>query len=229
VTGDWRTFLPESERAVYGRAGYGMRQEWGVAPAVLVIDVTIGFAGRPDLDEAENRRLYSTYCAPEPESLDAILELVAAARDGGRPVFFTTVPEAAADHIGRWRVKHPKTLEAPSDSRELLPALGQRGGELLVEKGKPSAFFATPLLPLLIERGVDSLIVTGCTTSGCVRATVVDAFSYGFATFVPEEAVFDRVPTSHLTSLFELNQKYADVVSTADVVDVLTATSRRSV
>lgn len=217
----WRTYLPEADRAVYGEAGYGMRQEWGNAPALLVIDVTIGFAGHPDLDDSENRARYSTYCAPEASSLASILRLLAAARAGGAPVFFTTVPEAAREHVGRWRVKHPRTLEAPPDYRLLLPSLERRESEILVEKGKPSAFFATPLLPLLIERGIDSVIVAGCTTSGCVRATVVDAFSYGFATFVPEDAVFDRVASSHNTSLFEMNQKYADVVADDDVVDVL--------
>lgn len=217
----WRTYLPESDRNVYGEAGYGMRQEWGSRPALLVIDVTLGFAGHPDLDETANRGRYSTYCAPAAGSVASIVRVLAAARERGAPVFFTTVPEAAADHIGRWRIKHPKTLEAPPDYRQLLPVLAQRDDELLVEKGKPSAFFATALLPLLIERGVDSLVVTGCTTSGCVRATVVDAFSYGFATFVPEDAVFDRAESSHMTSLFEMNQKYADVVPTDDVVTFL--------
>jgi nicotinamidase-related amidase len=221
VSDAWRTYLPEADRAVYGEAGYGMRQEWGKAPALLVIDATIGFAGHPALDERENRKRYSTYCAPGAESLPSILRILDAARVGGAAVFFTTVPEAAAEHIGRWRVKHPKTLEAPPDYRELLPALARRDEEILVEKGKPSAFFATPLLPLLVERGVDSVVVVGCTTSGCVRATVVDAFSYGFATFVPEDAVFDRVASSHNTSLFEMNQKYADVVPDDDVVNVL--------
>jgi nicotinamidase-related amidase len=205
--------MPKADRDVYGHAGYGMRQEWGERPALLVIDVTLGFAGRPGLSETENRDLYSTYCADGAAALPAVVRLLEAARQGDAPVFFTTVPRAAKDHVGRWRVKHPKTLESPPDNRELHPALGQRPDELVVEKGKPSAFFATPLLPLLVERRVDSLVVAGCTTSGCVRATVVDAFSYGFATFVPEEAVFDRAVSSHMISLFEMNQKYADVIA----------------
>ncbi len=222
----WRTYMPAADRAVYGEAGYGMRQKWGSAPAILVIDVTLGFAGRPDLDPDENMRLYSTFCRTGPAALPAIVTLLEGARAHGRPVFFTTVPPAPKDHIGRWRVKHPKTLESPPDHRKLLPELKRRRDELAVEKGKPSAFFGTSLLPLLLERRVDSLVIVGCTTSGCVRATVVDAFSYGFATFVPEDAVFDRAESSHKISLFEMNQKYADVVTTDEVVAAFAASPR---
>lgn len=221
MTRTWRTFMPKEDREVYGQAGYGMRQEWGSSPAVLVIDVTLGFAGRPGLSDDENMRSYSTFCASAPAAVPPIVSILEAARARGAPVFFTTVPKASKEHIGNWRVKHPKTLDSPPDHRQLLPALQRRRGELVVEKGKPSAFFSTDLLPLLLERRVDSLIVTGCTTSGCVRATVVDAFSYGFATFVPEDAVFDRARSSHMISLFEMNQKYADVVTTDDVVSSL--------
>lgn len=91
----------------------------------------------------------------------------------------------------------------------------------MVCKAKPSAFFGTPLLSVLIDLGVDSLVVCGGTTSGCVRATVVDAFSYNLAVAVAAEATFDRIEASHWMSLYDLNLKYAEVVSVGAAADHL--------
>ena len=88
---------------------------------------------------------------------------------------------------------------------------------MLLPKRHPSAFFGTPLASYLIERGVDTLVVTGSTTSGCVRASVVDAFAYNFRVVVPHDAVYDRTPTVHKVNLFDMAQKYADVTSTDEL------------
>jgi nicotinamidase-related amidase len=93
---------------------------------------------------------------------------------------------------------------------------------VLVKK-KPSAFFGTPLLGLLVDRGVDTVIVTGGSTSNCVRATAVDAVSYNFRTIVPEDCVFDRIDVSHRTALFDLDRQYADVVVSASLIERLRA------
>ena len=89
---------------------------------------------------------------------------------------------------------------------------------MLLPKKHPSAFFGTPLASYLIERGVDTLVVTGCTTSGCVRGTVVDGFAYNFRVLVPHDAVYDRSQVSHAVNLFDMSEKYADVMSTDEAL-----------
>lgn len=127
---------------------------------------------------------------------------------------------------GWWREKHPKTLEQPDDAQEIPEPTAPREGDVVIRKTKPSVFYGTPLLSSLVDRRVDTVIVTGCTTSGCVRATVVDAFSNGFATIVVEDAVFDRGELSHAVNLFDMDQKYADVVDTDEALVYLASLGR---
>jgi maleamate amidohydrolase len=93
--------------------------------------------------------------------------------------------------------------------------------DILLPKKHPSAFFGTPLASYLINLGVDTLVVTGCTTSGCVRGTVVDGFAYNFRVLVPQDAVYDRSRVSHAVNLFDMAEKYADVMPTSDVLSTL--------
>jgi nicotinamidase-related amidase len=106
-----------------------------------------------------------------------------------------------------------------------LEAVAPRPEDWVVYKQRPSAFFGTPLASHLVDLGVDTLVIGGQTTSGCVRATVIDAFSYGFRTIVVEECTYDRCMPSHKINLFDMHQKYADVLPIADVlasIDALT-------
>lgn len=100
-------------------------------------------------------------------------------------------------------------------------AVAPTPGEILLPKKHPSAFFGTPLVSHLIDLGVDTLVVSGCSTSGCVRSTVVDAFAYNFRVLVPYDAVYDRSDVVHQVNLFDMGQKYADVVSTDGVIEIL--------
>ena len=127
------------------------------------------------------------------------------------PVYYTAgVTEGKVHHLGRWREKHLRTMEQPDDASTIVDELAPHGGDVVIRKTKPSAFYGTPLLASLIDKRIDTVIVTGCTTSGCVRATVVDAFSNGFITFVVEDCVFDRSRLSHAVNLFDMDQKYGD-------------------
>ena len=110
---------------------------------------------------------------------------------------------------------------------DILNEVAPREDDFVVEKEKPSAFFGTPLLAYLIDLQVDTLVICGSTTSGCVRASVVDAFSYNYRVAVVEEAVFDRVEASHWISLFDMGQKYANVVELAEACTYLDPTAGR--
>ncbi|MGX7677483.1 isochorismatase family protein [Jatrophihabitans sp. DSM 45814] len=128
-------------------------------------------------------------------------------------------------HSGRWLSKNTRRSE---DSRadqtrryDIVEPLTPQPSDVVIQKTKPSAFFGTPLLPYLIDLGVDTLICCGTSTSGCVRSTVVDAFSNNLRVIVVEDATFDRVQTSHQLNLFDMDQKYADVMPFAEVRDHL--------
>jgi len=116
---------------------------------------------------------------------------------------------------GRWAAKMARMFESPPDAAvsgdEIVREIAPQPGDIVIKKDKPSAFFGTPLVSYLVERGIDSLIVTGCTTSGCVRASVIDGFSYNYRIAVVEQAVFDRGEVTHKVNLFDMNSKYADV------------------
>jgi nicotinamidase-related amidase len=196
-----------SARGFAGRVGFGSR------PAVLVVDLIRGFT-----DER----------SPLASNLDSQVintrRIVEAARETGAPVVMSTVSyDEALDEAGLWSLKVPNNewLVEGSEWVELDERLGRRPSDMLLVKKYASCFFGTDLVSRLVSRGVDTLIITGCTTSGCVRASAVDACSYGFHTIVVEDAVGDRAPLSHLTCLFDMDAKYADVVTTDAVVPYL--------
>jgi maleamate amidohydrolase len=158
--------------------------------------------------------------------MEQIASLLEAGRAVSLPIYYTAgVTDHVVRHAGRWREKHPRTLEQPDDAQVIPERIAPHEGDVVIRKTKPSVFHGTPLLSSLVDQRVDTVIVTGCTTSGCVRATVVDAFSNGFATLVVEDGVFDRGELSHAVNLFEMDQKYADVITTDEALTYLAALS----
>ncbi len=223
----WEQVFADEERTVYQGTHKGQTQPRGQRPALIVVDVTRAFCGEPGQGIAESVRQWPTSCGPSAwEAMPHIRRVIAAAREAGIPVIYTTA-QPGADKVYGGTVKGesgamgspmgwPRAQEIPS---EIAP----REGELVLAKPKASAFFCTPLLAFLHRHTVDCLIVCGTTTSGCVRATVVDGWSWGYPVFVPEEAVFDRARLSHAVNLFELNAKYADVITMQEAVEWLGA------
>jgi nicotinamidase-related amidase len=194
-----RTFY--RDHGLLGRVGFGHR------PCLLLVDFIRGFT-----DPA----------CPLGADLAAELEIAAALLDAMRlralPVHFTTLafgPGAAGPFVKK--IPALALLEPGSRWTEVDPRVAPRRGEPVWNKQGASAFFGTGLAPALVARGVDTVIVTGCTTSGCVRASAVDACQHGFQTAVVREAVGDRAAAPHTASLFDLDAKYADVVSHAEV------------
>jgi nicotinamidase-related amidase len=157
--------------------------------------------------------------------IEAQKPLLKIAHERDIPVIFSTVmyEEAEAKDAGLWgiKMKGSLTLTAGSESVKIDPRVGMQPKDILLVKKYASCFFGTDLVPRLNSRRVDTLIITGCTTSGCVRATAVDAVQNGFRPMVVREAVGDRSVAAHEQSLFDLNAKYADVVSLDETLQYL--------
>jgi nicotinamidase-related amidase len=202
-----------SSRGFAGRVGYGSR------PALLVVDLIRGFTDErcplgSDLDQevANTRRI-----------------LDAARAAGAVVVFSTSYYDEALDEAGLWSLKLPASewLIEGSEWVQVDERLARAPGDMLLVKKYASCFFGTDLMSRLVSRGVDTLLITGCTTSGCVRASAVDACSFGLRTIVVEDAVGDRAPLSHLTCLFDIDTKYGDVTTTEAVLAYLESAQTR--
>jgi maleamate amidohydrolase len=194
------------------RAGFGGDLGFGARPAVVVVDLVEGFTN-PE--------------SPLGADLDAVVEstrrLLDGAREAGVPVLFTTVVydeanERAAAVFLR-KVPALGVLRPGSRWIEVDARLGRRADEPVLAKAFASAFFGTPLAAMLAGR--DTLVICGATTSGCVRATVVDALQHGLVPIVPRECVGDRWQAAHDANLFDVDAKYGDVLALSDVLDAM--------
>jgi nicotinamidase-related amidase len=199
------TVSDETARAVYEKAGLGRTVTLGDRPAVLVVDFSCGFT-----DPA------STLGADLTAEVEATKRLLDAARTKGLRVIFTTIGyEPSLQDGGLWLQKVPALGELQVGGRwvEIDPRLEPREDETIVLKKGASAFFGTNLASILVTQGVDTVVLCGATTSGCIRATAIDLLQYGYPTLVPSECVGDRAQAPHDANLFDIQAKYADVVS----------------
>jgi maleamate amidohydrolase len=181
-------------------------------------------------------RAFTDPACPLGSDLDAEIEntrriLEAARAAGAVVVMSTSYYDEALDEAGLWSLKVPSSewLIEGTEWVQVDERLGRAKGDMLLVKKYASCFFGTDLMSRLVSRGVDTLVITGCTTSGCVRASAVDACSYGLRTIVVEDAVGDRAPLSHLTCLFDMDAKYADVVTTQTVIAQLEVLCARAI
>lgn len=197
-------------------AGFGERQGAGRRPALLVIDMSVGFTS-PDSP---------LHCDLE-GVVPAIARLLEAAREQGVPVVYTTVSYGEADRaVAKAFVdKIPAllALEAGSRFTQIDPRIAPLAHEPVLNKLFASAFFGTPLQSMLAAQGCDSVIVTGASTSGCVRATAVDVLQHGYRLTIPREAVGDRDPSAHAQALYDVDAKYGDVVSLEQALTTISA------
>lgn len=206
-------FVPAEDRRVVEESGLGGSVDLGEDVAVLVVDMTREFVR----DEYPHGHAETGEPAAK-----AIGQLTDAARDRDVTCFYSrALPGTHPAERGRWGDTATEFEAVDDDRTELVAELSPADGDVVFEKYKPSTFFGTQLESMLTHLGVDSLVVTGMTTSGCVRATVVDAFSYNYRVVVPEECVADRFVSSHEMALFDLDMKYADVVPLDDVLGQL--------
>ncbi|MFX4221859.1 MAG: isochorismatase family protein [Thalassobaculum sp.] len=219
----WTGTITDDEERRYEAAGFGRPSGIGRRPALLIIDVqyrTVGTERRPYWEAIEE---YPTACGDVGwAAVDHIRPLLAEFRRLNLPVLYPHVaPKNVDTDSGRLAEKVPAIMTVNAKGYEFVAEVAPVKGDVLLPKKHPSAFFGTPLVSHLIDLGVDTLFVTGCTTSGCVRSSVTDGFAYNFKCVVPEECVYDRSPTSHAVNLFDMNAKYADVMKTAAAIELL--------
>lgn len=215
--------IAQEDLAAYNAAGFRNSIGFGQRPAVLVIDVQHRTVGpRLPILEAIETSGYGPACGERAWSaIDHIAPILTAARASGVPVLFPCVAPKRPETAGAFERINPGITSVDERGYEFVEEVAPVPGDIIIPKHGPSAFFGTPLAAQLVQRGVDSLILLGCTTSGCVRTTAVDGFSLNYRTTVVHDSVYDRAAVSHEVSLFELDAKYADVRSTAEVVAYL--------
>ncbi len=219
----WDGIVSEEDQKQTFAAGFGRPGGVGKRPALLIIDVqyrTIGTTPKPFWEAIKE---YPTSCGEAGwNAMRNIAVLLAEFRRNGWPVLYPHVaPKNKATDGGRLAEKVPAIMDIPQKGYEFPTEIAPREGDVLLPKKHPSAFFATPLASHLIDLGADTLVVTGCTTSGCVRGSVVDGFAYNFRVLVPHDAVYDRCAASHAVNLFDMAAKYADVGTTAEILEKL--------
>ncbi len=219
----WEEIFTGDDRKLLEKTGMGRRRGYGNKPALIIIDVTTGFVGSTRQPVLQSVEEYKTSCGEAGwAALPHIQKLLETCRANDIPVIFTI------EDIPARRFSQGATQEAVPNanidpkSNEIPESIAPLPSELVIPKVRASIFFGTPLLSCLQSMGIDSLLITGCTTSGCVRASVVDAFSSGYRCFVVEECNFDRFELSHLVNLFDMNVKYADVISLEEAVRYIT-------
>jgi nicotinamidase-related amidase len=223
----WTKFLTERDKAVFAAAGYGACGGFGKRPALLVIDVNYAFCGDKPEPIVESIKKWRTSCGEDAwEAMPYLRKLIDKCHDKGLPVLYTTgVRREDNWDGGSWLWKNNRGAERPKvavtniDGNEIMAEIAPGPQDIVIHKQKPSGFFGTNLASYLQLLGADSVIVTGTTTSGCVRATVLDAFSLNFRVAVAEEACFDRSQASHAINLCDMHAKYADVLKTQAILD----------
>jgi maleamate amidohydrolase len=224
----WDRFLTEQDRA-HVASSTRRAKGFGQRPALLVIDMyrwVFGDRPQPLLDAVKT---WPGSCGLAGwNALPRIQDLLAAARAAGLPIIHTTgADESAMTTWARGMRSSPESTGDPeTDARQarkydIIDEVAPRPGELVIYKASPSAFWGTPLIGHLVDRGVDTIVVAGETTSGCVRASVVDGCTYRFHMIVAEECVFDRHEATHAVELFTMHEKYSDVLPLADVLDYI--------
>jgi nicotinamidase-related amidase len=212
--------MSDDTREIYERARLGQSVTLGERPAVLVVDFSRGFTDPG-----------STMGSDLTQEVEATKRLLAAAREREIPVIFTTIGfEPNLKDGSLWLEKAPGLAELIVGGKwvEIDPRLERREEEIVILKKGASAFFGTNLPSILVSQGVDTVIMCGATTSGCIRATAIDLLQYGYPTLVPRECVGDRAQGPHEANLVDIQAKYADVVSVEEVLAYVESVSRKS-
>ncbi|WP_196258133.1 MFS transporter [Pelagibacterium limicola] len=235
----WDKYLEEEDKAVFAASGFGALAEWGKRPALLIIDVNYAFCDEKPTPILESIKKWRTSCGEYAwEAMPVLQTLIETCRGKGIPIIYTTGTQRPDKwDAGSWAWKSSRRKQEAAAAAPLLTSDGLDGNEIVAEiapgprdivihKQKPSGFAGTPLTSYLQLLGCDSVIVTGTTTSGCVRATVLDAFSLNYRVTVVEDGCFDRAQANHAINLCDMHAKYANVLPSQEVVAHLNTLSQ---
>jgi len=222
MTESWKSVVPERDRQILERADFGGRQPWGHRPALLIVDVVRSFTGSKPQDVLQAIGEYNTACGTSAwDTLPRMRQVLDAARAANIPVVYTKGDaEYKANCGGSVKNEDPERTRRVHNT-PIADEIAPRDGEFVISKTKASAFFQTPLAIYLVRHGIDSLIMMGTSTSGCVRASAVDGFSHGYPVFVVSDGCFDRSQFFHDVTLYDLSTKYATIVTVADTIEYL--------
>jgi maleamate amidohydrolase len=223
----WLDILSENDRNILNRGRFGRRMGFGIRPGVLCIDCQVYMTGDKDEPLEESIKRFPASCGHLGwEACHQIARLLKVAREVKIPIFYTQVgwapderdPGVLGMKMGTGFLNNPNYLIENTPGWEISPLLKPQPGDVVIRKKKNSAFFGTPLVSYLVDRQVDTLLITGGSTANCVRATVFDAAAYNYRPIVVEECVFDRLEISHKVNLFDMDRQYADVVGIEEVL-----------
>ena len=223
----WDDAITVRDKMVLNACGYGRVRGLGKRPALVVIDMNYNWVGDRREPVLESIKRIRHSCGEEAwDAVSVVRKLMDKARQKNIPVIYTTGFGAETNYESKRRPwknhRHEEDeTKAFSERMEIVKEIAPQASDIVIHKAKPSGFFGTPLQSVLNDYGVDTLLVTGGSTSGCVRATVIDAFSYNYFVAVVEEGTFDRIQLSHKANLLDMNIKYADVMKADDVARYL--------
>lgn len=214
----WTGIVPDEDIRRYEAAGFGRPSGFGKRAALLIIDVQYRTVGTRRVPFWEAIEEFKTSCGDVAwDAVGNLAELVKAFREQDLPILYPYVAPKESYDSGRLGQKVPAIMAVPPEGYRFVEEIAPAEKDILIPKKHPSAFFGTPLTSYLVDLGVDTIVVAGCSTSGCVRGTVVDGFALNFKVIVPEDCVYDRSATAHAVNLFDMAYKYADVVPSADI------------
>lgn len=200
----WSDVIPEHEIRIYEKAGYNKNFGFGKKPALLIVDVEYGFVGidpKDDILEAIDK--FPNSCGKAAwQAVGEIRKAIEIARTYAVPILY----------VHSRRKKDARPVQGFFGD-EIVGPIKPKENDIVIEKEGYSAFFGTNLVSQLIGLNVDTLVVTGCVTSGCIRASVIDAYAYKFKVLIPWTCVFDRAIVPHKVNLFDMKAKYADLMS----------------
>jgi len=222
VSRPWDNIIGQDEINAYNAAGFGKSSGLGKRPALLIIDVQYRTVGTTPMPFWQSIEEFPTSCGQVGwDAVTHIKSLLNYFRKRRWPVLYPYVAPKMNFDQGRLAEKVPALMGVAEKGYEFVADIAPQPEDILLPKKHPSAFFGTPLVSYLVDKNVDTLVVTGCTTSGCVRGSVVDGFAYNFRIVVPHDAVYDRSDTSHAVNLFDMSAKYADVMTTSETLSRL--------
>lgn len=219
----WDQYLTDRDKRVLSESGCWQQAGFGRRPALLVVDVNYNFVGDKPEPILQSIKRWPMSCGEQGwKCVSVIKTLIAAARIKHLPIIYTT-GEYRDDifDYGGWLRKNSRlteNIEQLIEGDKIVEDISPEQQDIVVKKQKASAFFGTPLLSYLIDLKVDSLLITGTTTAGCVLASVIDAASHSFLCAVVEDACFDRADASHAMALCDMHSRYADVIKSDEIL-----------